>query len=667
MKKYFILTVILQIWVLQTIAQNFSTEFGKISQADIDLKQYKDDKSAEAIVLFDYGLSNFIEEPKAFNIVFERTTRIKVLTDAGTKWGEIEIPIYHEDEIYEQVYDVEAYTYNYENGVMTKTAFDKRNIFTEKVNNRWSVEKIAMPNVKAGSIIEYKYKLYTQYKFNLRDWDFQWRIPVVLSEYEVHMIPFYQYSWLLQGTNRLDKYEELKSTSERDFGTSQLGRPNGYKDMIYVFGMKNVPAFRDESHITSINDYVIKIDFQLSRINTLTGSKIDIRTTWPDMVKELDKKAEFGKYITKSTSFLKKIPELSNANTLPEAERFNLVLDYVKDNFTWDRSTDKYAHKKPAEFFKEKRGNSAEINLFTIGLLRGLNIEAKPVTISTRSHGKIKFDYPFSHFMNHVIILTKLQDKEFLSDATTTTCSNYRIPQYCINDRGLIIEGKEANWVELESNMLSETYNYIQLEPTKKEFTGKYKLLANNYFADYYREKLGSKKENIEKALKNNTYQLLDSTIVTEASAQRNKPYKLEFKIITTPEIIHDKIYINPFLNETISENPFKQTKRNYPIDFTFPQKIIYISSIIIPEGYQVDYLPEDLSIKNDLFLLSYSSTIEDNTINISFYYQLTKPVYPSKDYIRLKLFYNRLIEKGTDKIVLAPTETEKNIETTTN
>ena len=53
-----------------------------------------------------------------------------------------------------------------------------------------------------------------------------------------------------------------------------------YQDIVYKFGMKNIPAFGDEEFITSINDYVIKLDFQLSKIHTLDGRNIDIITTW---------------------------------------------------------------------------------------------------------------------------------------------------------------------------------------------------------------------------------------------------------------------------------------------------------------------------------------------------------------------------------------------------
>src|SRR5690606_35832886 len=99
------------------------------------------------------------------------------------------------------------YTYNLENGSLTKNPLELSNVFTEKVNQYWDVKKFALPNVKKGSVIEYKYSVSSQNKFNFRDWEFQWRIPVIYSEYVAKMIPFYEYTFIFQGASKFDVYE----------------------------------------------------------------------------------------------------------------------------------------------------------------------------------------------------------------------------------------------------------------------------------------------------------------------------------------------------------------------------------------------------------------------------------------------------------------------------
>ena len=64
--------------------------------------------------------------------------------------------------------------------------------------------------------------------------------------------------------------------------------------------MKDVPAFKSESYITSMNDYIIKVIFQLSKINYTTGGSKEIISTWPDLVKELNNNSDFGRFVAKS-------------------------------------------------------------------------------------------------------------------------------------------------------------------------------------------------------------------------------------------------------------------------------------------------------------------------------------------------------------------------------
>jgi transglutaminase-like putative cysteine protease len=636
---------------LSTIySQTFSKEYGIIGKDEIELKQYAGDKDAEALVLFDYGKSHFAQQAGSFEIVFERTTRIKILSDAGIKWAEVEIPFYQEGDIYERVMDIEACTYNFEDGQLNKTPLNVSNTYDEKLNSFWNVRKFAIPDVKAGSVIEYRYKVISQYMFNLRNWEFQWKIPVVYSEYEVRMIPFYQYSWILQGASGF-----YSQTSYVDNGlTRQFGTLN-YQDMIHKYVMKDLPAFNNEEFITSINDYIIKIDFQLSKIIYLSGTTVDIMTTWADMISDLLKHPDFGKYINKSEKIA---PDLLKTDTLAlvdDKQKFDYVLQSVKGNYNWDKSKGKYASKSPAKLVEEKYGNCADINLFTIGLLRGAGIEAYPVLISTRDNGKIKYDYPYSHFFNYVIILANVNGELILSDATEILSLNNRIPARCINDKGLIIKEDKVEWVGLECLFPSDIKTDIQMEISGNDLlsTGITKT-ATEYDALYYRNNYSDNIENVKKKLEAQGFSIIDSTITVKNQLKKELPYILSYRQTSKPEIVNEKIYLSPFLNEVISDNPLKQKERTYPIDMTYPVKRVFNSTITIPEGYQAEYIPEPQNIINQLFELKYTASNENGKLAVAFEYSFIKSVYPSTDYLKIKSYYNEIVKKGNEKIVLS-------------
>lgn len=635
--------------VLTANSQNFSREFGKISKDEIELKNYNSDKDAEAVVLFDIAKSSFVRTDNSFDVIFERTTRIKILAEAGIKWAEIQIPYYQEGNIYEKVYDIEAFAYNFEDGLMSKTPFNNKNTYDEKINNSWNVKKFAVPNVKEGTIIEYKYKISSQYKFNLRDWEFQWRIPVVYSEYEVKMIPFYEYSWLLQGANKFDSQTSVLSSGlPRQFGAIT------FHDMVHKYIMKDLPAFNNEEFITSVNDYIIKLDFQLSKISYPDGTTLDVITTWEEMNKELLKHKDFGKYVKKSEELASKLINPETLKLKNDKEKFEYVIEYVKANFNWDKRNAKYASKTPGKLIDDKYGNSADINLFTVGLLNASGIKAEPVIISTRDNGKIKYNYPYAHFFNYVIILAQIDGAIVLTDATEILGLNDRIPSRCINDKGLIIQKDKIEWIGLECRFPSQITTHIKTEILSDAVVkSDISKSATEYDALTFRNNYTDNIETVKKQLETKEYTIIDSTIVVLNQLNKKMPYTLAYSQTHKPEIVNDKLYLSPFLNEIISDNPLKQKERTYPIDFTYPKQRAFTSTIVIPYGYKVDYMPVEQSINNELFELNYTSRLEDGQVIVSFDYYFKKSVYSANDFSKIKFYFNEIVKNGKEKVVL--------------
>jgi transglutaminase-like putative cysteine protease len=629
-------------------AQELSKEFGKVGKAEADLVIYSSDKSAEAVILFDIGKSYFVDTENAFDVVFYKTTRIKIFSEAGIKWAEVEIPYYQEGGIYEKVYDIEAYTYNPVSDGFTTTKFNTDNCHDEKINEFWFVKKFALPEVKAGSIIEYRYKVSSQYKFNLRNWEFQSRIPTIYSEYEVKLIPFYEYIWFLQGASKFDS-----NTSQEDKGLKRRFGSVEYNDIVHKYIMKNIPAFNDEEYITSINDYLITLDFQLAKINSPDGSSREVIPSWLELINTLLKDEDVTKFAKKCEKLTSKLlnPD-SLLNKSPEG-KFNFILDYVKANFNWNKSNSKYASKSPADLLKDKFGNAADLNLLVVGLLNAAEIEAYPVIISTRENGKIKFDYPYLQSFNNVIIDAMIDGKSILTDATEILCPNNMIPSKYLNDKGLLIKEGAVEWVNLQTNIPSEIQTNISIDSFGINTNANTLICATEYDALRYRNIYGEDRKKIAERGNADGYTIDELSIMINNTYKKDQPYILKFSTAYKTEMFDNKIYLSPFLNEPMTDNPLKQNSRTYPIDMLYPVKRSFNSTITIPEGYKVDFIPEDYKILNDLFELNYNAKHDGKTINITFNYSFKKSVYQPKDYTNLKFYFKDIIRKGNEKVVL--------------
>lgn len=648
MIKHFLFCLFIIALCNPVLGQEYPLEFGKVDATDFDSKQFAAYEDAGAVVIFNVGESRFDRDQRALEVFFERKTRIMILSEAGVDWAQIEIPFF-KDRNKEQIYDIKAYSYSYQNGLINKTALPADQIFEEKISETWSTKKFEIPNVQPGTIIEYTYTLQSPFIFNLPEWKFQWRIPVLYSEYIARLIPFYDYAVILQQVDDFDQMESYVIKNQKEFGSTT------YHETAHKYVKKNVPPFRGERFMTSSNDYIMKMQFQLAAINDPSRKREEILTTWNKLNRDLLDHDNFGTYIRRARNQAKSLFDVNEVKSKSEKERFDFVMDFVKENYTWNGNNGKYATKSAKEFADEKLGNIADINLFATGLLEAVGLNAKAVILSTRDHGKIKHDYPFSSFFNYVVVMVELGNQLILSDATEIYGSNYSIPPKCINDQGLIVEKDKAEWVELTSTAISQINNTLLLDiADENEMTASVFKVATNYDGLNYKNAFENSPESLKKELETEDFTLDESTLMVKNDKDKEKPYTIRFQQKGTPEMINNKIYIAPFLDMILTENPLKEDERTYPVDIIYPIKRNYNSTVRIPEGFEPDYMPEKLEFKSDLYEFSYQiEQKNDSEINILFSYTFFHAIYPPETYADIKSFFGEIVKKGNEKIVL--------------
>jgi hypothetical protein len=121
-------------------------------------------------------------------------------------------------------------------------------------------------------------------------------------------------------------------------------------------------------------------------------------------------------------------------------------------------------------------------------------------------------------------------------------------------------------------------------------------------------------------------------------------------------EIINDKIYFKPFMFFAMDSNPFKEDERKYPIDFGVPIKQTYNINIEIPESYTIESAPESvlLRLPEELGEFKFLTSINGNKIQISIAMEITDPYLAADKYLILKDFFNSIISKESEQVVLS-------------
>ncbi len=145
-------------------------------------------------------------------------------------------------------------------------------------------------------------------------------------------------------------------------------------------------------------------------------------------------------------------------------------------------------------------------------------------------------------------------------------------------------------------------------------------------------------------------YEVQNSLILNEPIVEN-----YSFKSTNSVEIIGDKMYFSPLLYFAISENPFKQENREYPVDFIFPNQDSFRISLTIPEGYTVESLPESkvVAMPENMAKFTYDVSKNNNQVQLSYTFDVNKVVVENIYYETLKDFFKELVNKNTERIVL--------------
>ncbi len=389
--------------------------YGKVDLADLDLKQCDFEKDANAEVLFDYG----VMDGKA-GLPMGHHTRIKIFNDFGKGYGNIELPYYsYGGEV--GITDIKGETFNLENGKVEITPLDKKQVYKVVIDKWRSVIKFPMPNVKAGSVIEYTYRQYIP-----AVWRFQNYIPVRYSEVEIN----------ITGNPNFKSIPHVKQPYVKSKGETI--------DPYQTRAMANLHSVPNEPYIGSRIDNLQRVEF--IGINTLIS-------TWSKIGEILMKANDFGYDLDRNLKGESEI--LAKAKSLKSSdEKIAFIFDTVKNTMKWNLGLHFYTIDGTVKAWDNKTGNSTEINMMVYHLLKKAGIKANPVVVSTKENGKINPANPSISMFNTMVVYVPVDStKSYVLDATQKYNLYNTMPESILNSFGLSIDVHDALSMNYSDNL----------------------------------------------------------------------------------------------------------------------------------------------------------------------------------------------------------------------
>jgi len=637
----------------------------KITAKDFSVQSPVVDANANAVVLADIGSTDFEGNNNGdFTLVFKEHKRILLKSRNAFDDATIKIPIYLGASTVEEekLDEIETTTYNLENGVIVETKLDKASIFKEKYNKVSTIRKFTFPNIKEGSIIEYKYTIKSPYYWYLRGWNFQGKYPVLWSQYQVIIPPMFTYLPMQQGFLKytIDSSKLLfKSYTILDNTSNAFSRSDVYSisgdARFSLWAIKDVPAFKEEGYVSSYKNYFSRISFQPISIKYSETNIRRLMKDWFSTVDDMMKDPDFGLPISENNTWMNDDFKQAIGSSI-DKQAVEKIFNHIRDQYKCIDHDALWMSQPLKKTFQTKTGNVADINLLLVAALKHFGFNSCPVILSTRDNGKVNSSMPLLNEYNYVLAKVTINDESYLLDASHNRLGFGKLVTDCYNGDARIID-KMPTIISLSADSLKESrkINLFISTNEKGEIIGTCSKQTGYIESLDIRDNFATQKMDafVKSIQKSYSTDIQVSNVVVDSLQQLDQPvavtYDLKFNFND-----ENLIYFNPLLNEAITKNPFAAAERLYPVEMEYKENMTYTFNMEVPKGYVVDELPKSTRVKlnENEGMFEYIISQNGEYIQMRTRLILEKATFYPEDYQTLRDFYAFIVKKNAEQIV---------------
>ncbi len=661
--KAFLFYILLALTKFVAAQEKTPVVFGKVSVSDFTLpKSNVVDSNAGAVIIADVGNVRFMGNNTGWmSYVYKRQKRIKVISKNALDEATVVVDLRVDGKEEETIDSVNAVAYNIENGKVVETKLDKKDIFIEKYNGYNNLKKFTIPGAKEGSIIEYSYSITSDFDYTLPPWRFQnVSYPCLWSEYEVNIPSLNTYTFFKQGNHNF--YIDQGSQSIKNFAIKSKAHQSTFSVLatiaIHRWVMKDVAAFGNESYVSTPDNYVYKIQFQLSKYSD-GESSTDVDNTWQTATERLLRISHFGEPIREGYFNGSKESDKIGDDQYNNLDKAKAIYNYVRSNFTCNDHNYEYITTTLDDVIKRGGGSVGDINLFLIAMLRKKGIHADPVLLSTREYGYNPSQYFLTYRLNYLICRVKIYNKIYYLDASHPQLGFDKLDPNCYNGHARIICNTDSGAVYFLSDSIKEakstTVFIVNDEKGNGVMGGSYESVPG-YYGSYNIRKRVAKEEQEGFFKKIDLSSLSDLKIENtgiDSLKLYDEPVKVHYEF-SYKNSADDVIYFSPMMDEGFKENPFKAAERKYPVEMFYPIDQIYNLSAEIPTGYVVDEMPKSAKVdfNGSEGFFEYIIQKSETNIQLRCHLKLNKAFFLPDDYNSLRDFFAFVVKKQSEQIV---------------
>ncbi len=622
------------------------TTFQPVSAEELSMTSEPAAPGASAIILF----RDVYRDDNGRTSHQDNYLRIKILTEAGRKYADVEIP-FVKDTL--EVSNIRARSIapngtitNFDGKVFEKTIVKARNV-------KYLAKVFTLPNVQPGSIIEYYYT------------------------YDVGEHYIYNSQWILS-EDLFTKHAKfaLKSFNP-SHGTVTLhwswnGLPTGTNppaegpDHIIRLEAHNIPAFRTEDFMPPANELKSRVNF----VYSYETPEQDKDKFWMKVGK---KRYELlASFLGKQGSLRSAVAQIVSPSDDPEVklreiyarvqQLRNTSYEYRKTDQEEKRESSK-ANSNIEDVWKHGYGNGQQLTWLYLGLVRDAGFEAYGLWVSDRRNYFFDPSQMDASRLDANAVLVKLNGKEFYCDPGAAFAPFGFLEWTETGVQGLRLDKDGGTWIRtpLPQSSSSQIVRKANLKLADDgDLEGNLTLTYSGFEAMTRRveQRHGDDQEH-KKYLEAQVQDYISATTEVELQNQpdwagSSPEMTAEFKIKVPgwASSAGKRMLVPVGIFASTEKGIFEHADRVHPVYFQFPFQKTDDIRIELPAGWSVSNLPAPHTQGGPSISYSLKAEADKNTVHIRRTLQLNVLIMPTDQYPALRSFFQS-VRTGDDLQVM--------------
>jgi len=580
--------------------------------------------------------------------------RIKILTEEGRKYGDVEIPF--DKKIGNNVVAIKARTIEPDGKIIN---FDGK-VFEKTIAKSKGLKVLAktftMPEIRVGSVIEYFYtvdfgeNLIFDSHWILSDQLFTKQVKFSLKPYQNSDDPFgLRWSWqgLPPGTDL----------------------PKQGPDKIVRLEVHNIPAFQEEDFMPPENEMKSRVDFVYSR----DMLEADSGKFWKQYAKKRNDGLE--SFIGKKKAMEQAVSQIVSTGDSPDVklqkiyarvqQLRNTSYEVQKTAEQRKRDKDKSAS-NVEEMWKAQAGDGVQLTWLFLALVRAAGFDAYGVLASDRSNYFFHPSTMDASKLDANVVLVKLNGKDIYCDpgAAFTPFGYLGWPETGVP--GLRLDKDGGAWVttDLPHSFASRIERKVDFKLSDTgDLEGKLTvtfvgLEAHEWRVQQRNQDEASRKKDLEDQVREFVPAAIEVDLTNKPDWNSSAPTlvaEFDLKVPGWVSSAGRRALLATGIFSASEKHLFDHASRVQPIYFHYPLQKIDDISIQLPLGWQVSTLPAPINQDGHVIVYTLKTENDNGTLHVKRLLDVDILQLEQKYYAPLRGFYQTVRNGDESQIILQP------------